>query len=213
MRRQICGHGCDNYRVESAGKFKVGNRHALGEGFRENIRESDYPGLDILPSNLAYRHLDIQFNRMKKPRKQLRMALESLASGYDAILLDCPPNITLLSENVFRASDIILIPVIPTVLSQRTFEQLVGFFADKDLDTATLRPFFSMVQGRSKLHRRTMEELSASHPEFLKTAIPFSVEVEKMGERRMPLLAYSNKGSASLAYRSLCNEILNIGLP
>ncbi len=196
------------FRLESAKKFKMRDSQSMAEGLRKNIRESDFPGLDLIPSNLEYRRLDILLDGMAKRKKQLRNVLEEFKSDYDVILMDCPPNITLLSENVFRASDMILVPVIPTVLSQRTLEQLTGFFRDEELSAKTLRPFFSMVQKRSKMHREIMADLPASHPGFLKTAIPFSADVEKMGLRRMPLLAYAPTCEAARAYRALCDEIL-----
>lgn len=197
------------FRVGSAEKFRMRDAHSMADGLRKNIRESDFSGLDIIPSNLAFRHLDIMLHGMDKRRKQLRSMLEEFKSDYDVILMDCPPNITLLSENVFRAADAILVPVIPTVLSQRTLEQLTGFFKEEDLPCEKLCPFFSMAQKRSKMHREIMNDLPALHPGFLKTTIPFSADVEKMGLHRMPLLAYSKKSDAALAYRALCNEILS----
>ncbi len=92
-----------------------------GDWVRKISRESDFPGLDILPSNLAFRNLDVQLAEMKKPRKQLARLMQELDGAYDAIVIDCPPNITLLSENVFRASTAILIPVIPTPLRPARF--------------------------------------------------------------------------------------------
>ena len=198
------------FRVNSAEKFRMRDKQSLTEGLRRNIRESDFPGLDIIPSNLGYRHFDILLDGMAKRRRQLRRVLEEFKPDYDVILMDCPPNITLLSENVFRASDAILVPVIPTVLSRRTLEQLAGFFRDEDLPCEILRPFFSMVQRRNKIHREIMDDLSASHPGFLKTVIPFSADVENMGVRRMPLLAYSHACDAARAYRALCDEILSL---
>lgn len=197
------------FRMGNAKKLRMRDADALADGLRSNIRESDFPGLDIIPSNLAYRHFDIVLDSMTKSRKRLRKVLEEFKPEYDVILLDCPPNITLLSENVFRASDSIVIPVIPTVLSQRTLEQLTAFFQAEELPGEILRPFFSMVQKRNKLHREIMAELPLSCPGFLKTVIPFSADVEKMGLRRMPLLAYSTCCEAAQAYRALCNEILS----
>ena len=197
------------FRVDGADKFRMRDRQSLAEGLRRNIRESDYPGLDVIPSHLGYRHFDILLDGMSKRRSQLRRVLEEFKADYDVILIDCPPNITLLSENVFRASDAILVPVIPTVLSRRTLEQLAGFFKDQDLPAKLLRPFFSMVQKRSKMHREIMEELPAEQAGFLKTAIPFSADVEKMGLHRMPLLAYARACEAAKAYRALCQEILS----
>jgi chromosome partitioning protein len=95
------------------------------------------------------------------------------------------------------------------VLSRRTLEQLTDFFVDEELPGKMLRPFFSMVQKRNKMHREIMAELPASHPGFLKTVIPFSADVEKMGLHRMPLPAYSPTCAAAVAYRALCEEILS----
>ena len=195
------------FRVNSAEKFKMTDSRSMLEGLRKNIRESDFPGLDIIPSSLAYRHFDILLHGMKKRRTQLRSALEGLKAVYDIIVMDCPPNMTLLAENIFRATDVILVPIIPTILSQRTFEQLFGFFRDKELPCEILRPFFSMVQSRNRMHRDIMESLPNSFPGFLKSTIPFSSDVEKMGAQRKPLLAYAHSGAAAAAYRALCEEV------
>lgn len=201
------------FRVQAARDFPIEEMKSLtGAWVRKNLRESDFPGLDILPSSLAYRHLDSRLSEMKKSRRQLQWMLEELEGRYEAVVLDCPPNITLLSENIFRASRAILVPVIPSPLSARTFEQLERFFADEDLDPAKIQPFFSMVQARKSLHRSEMESLRQSHPGFYRTAIPFSVDVEEMGTRRAPLTSYS-RSAASRAFNDLCQEILERNPP
>jgi len=195
------------YRVAPAEDFPAEDAGELGgEWIRKNIRESDYPGLDILPSNLAYRHFDVALNEMKKPRKQLRLTLAELRDLYDVVVLDAPPNITLLSENIFRASDAILVPVIPTTLSARTLMQLQEFFQAEDLNPEKLLPFFSMVQYGKRLHRDLMTELRTLFPRFLHAESPFSVDVEGMGTTRMPLLATTADRPAVRAYRALCAE-------
>ncbi len=197
------------FRVRPAAKFKQArNSNKLSDRLRKNIRESDYPDLDILPSNLAYRNFDIMLNGMKKSRRQLRKLLDSLGDDYDVVVLDCPPNITLLSENVFRAADAILVPVIPTTLSRRTYEQLVEFFAKRKLPRKRLVPFFSMLQQRNSMHRQHMEMMREDYPEFLDAAIPLSVDVEKMGLHRKPILIFAATRPGGQAYRNLCDEIL-----
>ena len=201
------------YRVQPARDFPIDEmKNLTGAWVRKNLRESDFPGLDILPSSLAYRHLDSRLSGMKKSRKQLQWMLEELEGRHQAVVLDCPPNITLLSENIFRASQAILVPTIPSPLSARTFDQLCGFFEDEGLDPEKIQPFFSMVQSRKSLHRSEMESLRARHPGFYRTTIPFSVDVEGMGTRRAPLTAYS-QGSASQAFAGLCEEILERNPP
>ena len=195
------------FRVSPSEKFKAKEDDLSEDKVKSNIRESDYPGLDILRSNLAYRKFDLLLDRMKKRRSQLRLLLEPLEEDYDRIILDSPPNITLLSENVFRASDRILVPVIPTTLSERTLEQLFEFFTAKELSVEVILPFFSMVQRRNRMHQDTVEKLPKKYPAFLKTVIPFTVQVEKMGLYRKPLLAYANNLAVSAAYQALSEEI------
>ena len=195
------------FRVGPAAEFDFNQDELTEAGFERNIRESDYPGLDILPSNLGYRNFDIALDRMRKSRKQLRWLLDDLGMDYDFIILDCPPNITLLSENVFRASHLLLVPVIPTRLSERTLEQLFDFFKQMELPTENIVPFFSMAQKRSRIHQETMAHLPERYPMFLRTVIPFTVEVEKMGLRRMPVLAYGPKLPVAQAYSALCQEL------
>jgi chromosome partitioning protein len=198
------------FRVAPAKKFEEESGWLMGDRLRGNIRESDYPGLDILPSNLAYRNFDLMLDRMEKSKKQLRRMLRTLRNDYDYAVLDCPPGLTLLSENVFRASDRIIVPVIPTILSERTFIQLREFFRDKNLPESRIVPFFSMVQSRNRIHRDTMEALAVGNPEFLSTVIPFSADIEKMGLHRRPVLAYAPLRSAAQAYHELCAEILQL---
>lgn len=175
----------------------------------QSIRASDFDGLDILPANMGFRDFDVFLSRMRDKRSRLKKALAAVEGDYDLILLDCPPNISTLSENVFRAADAIVVPVIPTTLSERTFEQLIDFFDEKDLPKDKLLAVFSMVQTAKTLHADKMKSLAAAYKKrFLKVWIPFASDIERMGVHRAPVLATSPKGVASNAYRALAAEVL-----
>ena len=171
------------------------------------IRASDYENLDLLPANLTYRDFDIFLSRMKNKRSQLKKALQAVGSDYQVIILDCPPNISLLSENVFKVADKIVVPVIPSTLSVRTLQQLYTFFKDNNYRDKKILPFFSMVQQSKNLHRETMAALQKEYKSLLKGYIPFSSDVEKMGVHRAPVLTYAGKDQASVAYRTIWSDI------
>jgi chromosome partitioning protein len=171
------------------------------------IRASDYDNLDLLPANLTYRDFDIFLSRMKNSRSRLKKALQAVDAEYQVMILDCPPNITLLSENVFKAADTIVVPVIPTTLSVRTLEQLHEFFRDNNYRKKKILPFFSMVQQSKNLHRETMAALQKKYKSLLKSYIPFSTDVEKMGVHRAPILTYAARDEASAAYRKIWKDI------
>ena len=147
-------------------KVKGGVDGLLGgeNRLQKRIKGSDFENLDLLPADISYRNLDLAFDDMKKRRSRLRKVLSPLDAQYDFIFLDCPPNLTLLAENVFRAADALLVPLIPTPLSVRTLEQLHEFLG-QDRKGPTLLPFFSMVDARKKLHREVMDSLPRSFPE------------------------------------------------
>jgi len=180
------------------------------EKIKSAIRESDYQNLDLLPANLTFRDFDIFLSHMKNSRSQLKQALKAIKSDYQVIILDCPPNISLLSENIFKAVDIIVVPVIPTTLSARSLEQLYKFFSEKKYREKKLLPFFSMVQQSKNLHRQTMNSLRTEYGRFLNSYIPFSTDVEKMGIHRAPLFTFAAKEEIADAYRTIWNDIEEI---
>ena len=198
------------FRIAPSKNFKGKNLIKGGKKLDRNIKGTDYENLDVLPSNLSYRSLDLVLDHVKRPRKRLREALTRFEGEYDLAVLDCPPNITLVSESVFYAADCLLVPVIPTTLSLRTYEQLLGFFSDKGLDTSKIHVFFSMVEKRKSLHRAIMEELSNSHRRVLASSIPYASDVERMGIHREPVARVQANSIAAQSYGHLWDEVKNI---
>lgn len=177
------------------------------------IRATDYEGLDLLPSSFSHRKLDLILDRIKNSRQQLQAALKPFRREYQFLFLDCPPNITLLSENIFYAADYILVPTIPTTLSIRTWEQLKKFFKKKGLSTKKLLPFFSMVETRKKLHQETMEQMVKKEKQWLQEKIPYLAAIEKMGSYRAPVTALYPRSRATQSYLRLWQECKSIIQP
>ncbi len=172
------------------------------------VRGSDYERLDILPATLAYRKFDVLLQRLKHSKALLAKALQAFQGEYDVVVLDAPAGIALLSENIFTAADVVLVPVIPTTLSQRTYEQLLDFFKRFEHSKSKLAPFFSMVQAENELHQAAMRQMRDSHRRFLETTIPLSIEIERMGVCREPVLKFASRHETSRAYLNLCDEVL-----
>lgn len=174
------------------------------------IKATDFDNLDLLPADFSFRNLDLDLDDRKKPTGRLRKLVKPLAGEYDFVFLDCPPNISLLSEAVFEASDVLLSPIIPTTLSLRTLEQLKKFIKSHHLKNLRLIPFFSMADRRKKMHRQILEEMGREYPEILQTVVPYASDIERMGIERMPLGGFSAKSRSAQAYRDLWNEIRQV---
>jgi chromosome partitioning protein len=169
------------------------------------IKGTDHDGLDLLPADFSYRHMDLALDATKRPTRRLARLLAPLAGEYDYVVLDCPPSVSLVSESVIEAADALLVPIIPAPLSSRTFEQLAEFVSEQRNDPLVLG-FFSMVDGRKRLHREVMQDLAA-HPGVLTAAIPAASDVERMGLLRAPVTEFAPRGRAALAYQALWREV------
>ena len=174
-----------------------------------HIKASDYPGLDVIPAHLGFRNFDTVLSSLGKRKARLRRILKGMKSEYDLVILDCPPSIGNLAESVFEAADTVLVPVIPTTLSERTFEQLNAFFKTHELSRKKILPFFSMVQANKQMHRQKMQAMREQYGRFLLTTIPFSADIERMGEHRAPVDLYARSRPANRAYRNLWVEVIN----
>jgi cellulose biosynthesis protein BcsQ len=172
-----------------------------------HVRGTDFEGLDLLPADFSYRHLDLELDHTKNPIRRLTKVLAPLADEYDHVFLDCAPSISLVSESVFRAADVLLVPTIPTTLSLRTLAQLRGAVADIRTKRLDLLPFFCMVDRRKKLHRSVCADVPDGAAPLLATAIPYSSQVEQMGLHRAPVVVTAPRASASRAYRELWAEV------
>lgn len=170
------------------------------------IKGTDFDNLDILPADFAYRRMDILLDDEKKPTK-LRKILKPLEDEYDYVILDCPPGISLVSENIFRAVDALVVPIIPTTLSLRTLEQLLDFCVTNNLTGMKIMPFFSMVDIRKRMHRDILDRLPKEKPGFLKGQIAYASDVEQMGLHRAPLPSYAPSSRSAIAYYNLWREI------
>lgn len=176
---------------------------------RDFVKETTYPDLYMLPADLSYRKLDIHLNAADHPKKRLRSIIQTAGKRFSWIFIDSPPNITLLSENIFNAVDVLLVPVIPTTLSLRTYEELIYFFQKRNLPISRIIPFFSMVERRKKMHKELMEIFTNREKAVCTSFIPYLADIEKMGQYRKPLPAARPSSPATTAYRALWEELKN----
>ncbi|MCW4150992.1 AAA family ATPase [Halomonas sp. 18H] len=168
------------------------------------IRDTQVDNLDVLPAAIASRDMDNLLAR--RGNSHLRQILKPVRKDYDLVILDCPPSLSHLSENIFSSVDALLVPVVPTTLSMRTLEQLRDFLDDKDL-ACTIWPFITLADRRRKLHIEMIEEMQNHWPLMLSTIIPAASAVERMGTERAPVHQFAPRTLAARNYQALWNEI------
>jgi chromosome partitioning protein len=193
---------CEPNEYASAKKLVCGKQE-----LPELLVPTGLSNLDLLPSDLSYRNFDVHLSARKHPTERLLKMSRSLRNTYAALFLDCPPGISLLSENVLRAADAVVVPLLPTPLSVRMLAQLQDFVADNGWTDLVLLPFFSMVDRRKSLHHEVIAGTRERFPLLLATEVPYSSEIERMSLRRAPIPSYSPRSASGQIYSALWNEI------
>lgn len=186
----------------SAKKLVSGKR-----GLAELVAPTGYERLGLLPADFSYRDFDIHMSERKHPTARLLRMTRSLGEACDRLFLDCPPGMSLLTENVLRASDALVVPLLPTPLSVRMIEQLFGFVEREGWTDLRILPFFSMADRRKALHLELMEETRRRFPAMLATGIPYWADIERMAVRRAPLPSFAPSSPAAGLYASLWHEV------
>ena len=198
--------GAASYYFKAAPKKGLSKKLFSGDiHLDEAVMDTDYDGLDIIPADLSARKLDLVIDGTGGSRKDLRKMLKDVAYVYEFVFLDCAPGFSLLADNIFTASDVILMPVIPTTLSVRTYELVRDYLSDREMKDK-LACFFTMADLRKGMHTGVMRQLMEDKT-FFEHYIPYLSDVEKMGARCAPVTAFARNSYAAVCYRALWEEL------
>ena len=201
--------GAATYLLRIKPKVKGGARKLVGgkSDVGALLKGTDHERLDLLPGDFSYRNMDLELGDVKRPTKGLARVLTPLGRDYDYVFLDCPPAISLASESIFGAADVLLVPLIPSPLSLRTYDQLRQFIAEEVSKPPQILAFFSMVDGRKRMHKEVIAELSTKDAGLLAAAIPGASDVERMALERRVLAQFAPRSRAGKAYEALWSEL------
>ena len=190
-------------------KAKMGLSHYLvsDNKLKRAIVKTDYKNLYVLPSNTSNRHLDTDLSELDRSKKQFKILLSEIKSDFDYVFPDCPPSLGLVAENVFRAADFILVPMIPALLSEHSLDNVINFFKERNYDHRKLIPFFNSVDVHRKIHSDTIERFKKKKRRIMNAFIPYSSNVEKMALELAPVQCFSNKSKAASSYKNLWQEL------
>ena len=174
---------------------------------RDVVIATDYERLDLIPADFSYRRMDLHLDKRQDATTLLLKLMRPLQGRYASLMLECPPGMSLVSENVMHAADALVVPLLPSPLSARMLQELLDFFSARGWQDVKVLPFFSMVDRRRALHKQTIAELRARFPSILATEVPYGSDFERMAARRAPIESYAPASAAAETYRALWREI------
>ena len=184
---------------------------------QNNIKEAIFHGeqCDIIPSNILLSGAEIEFNQFGR-EYLLKNALAPLHDMYDFIVIDTPPTLNVLTVNAYVASDHLIIPMVPEILSllgvsqlKETFLAVQKFYNSK---LSILGILLTKYNGRTILAREVLEmaEKIASQLDtvVLEAKIRPAVVVAESPAHGTSIFEYAPKSNPAEDYNSLIDEIL-----
>ena len=168
--------------------------------------------LSILPSSPALADLEISLTT-KIGREQVLKDCLSKVKGYDYVLIDCPPSLSILTVNALNASHEVLIPLQVEVLSLQGLNLLLDTIGEvkavlnKDLKIRGIVP--SMYDSRRKLSREILEELGRNTKEkVFSTVIRECVKLAEAPSFAKSIFSYSPASNGATDFMNLAKEFL-----
>ena len=169
-------------------------------------------GVDLVPATISLAAVEHLLVDIPERERQLMNCLEDLPNTYDFIVIDCPPNLGMLSFNALRVADTVLIPIEMSLFSldgiERVHEtiELVAKQYDIDFEILILP---TLVDYRTKFTKNTLLEIRDRFPtQTLPINIHCTVRLKEAAWRGIPLLDYAPDSPAANDYMQLADKIL-----
>jgi chromosome partitioning protein len=138
---------------------------------RDVIVPTGFPGLDVIPSNLAMSTVDLALMPLAGREFRLRNVLKEVEAGYDVVVFDAPPSFGLLNLNALVAADTLVVPVLADFLSFHGLKLLFETVGSLEEDLQhVLTHIFIVVNGFNatyKIAKESRDALVAHYGEYL----------------------------------------------
>jgi chromosome partitioning protein len=181
----------------------------------EVILATETAGIDVAPAHIDLASTEGELFTALGRETILREAIREAIQGYDYVLIDCPPNLGLLTVNGLVAADYVIIPVQTQYYAMKGLNNLVKVInairqrINQNLKILGLLPTF--FDGRTNLARDMLDELNVVGEHHVFASIVRNTV--KLGEAPLvglPITSYAGNSEAARTYRELAREVVEL---
>ncbi len=182
----------------------------------EVILPTEIAGIDVAPAHIDLASTEGELFTALGREQILREAFEGQISAYDYVLIDCPPNLGLLTVNGLVASAGVIIPVQTQYYAMKGLNNLVKVInairlkLNRDLRILGLLATF--YDSRTNLARDMLDELRVVGDHYVFNSIVRNTV--KLGEAPLvgrPITSYAGSSEAARIYREFAREVIDLG--
>jgi chromosome partitioning protein len=180
------------------------------------IRPTELEKLFCVPSNGHLTGAEVELVGMEEREMRLKMALESVGTGFDYILIDCPPSLGFLTLNALTAARSVLIPIQSEYYALEGLSSLMetiervreSLNPDLTIEGAVL----TMHDSRTRLSNQVGDEVRKFFGEKVyHTVVPRNVQLSESPSFGKPIILYDIRSSGAQAYLNLTKEVVARG--
>jgi len=171
--------------------------------------------IDIIPCNIKLSAFELNRGHEIGAERALQTAIGPLRELYEIIIIDTPPALGILTANALTASDGVIIPVTPQLLSAVGMKMLIKTIQkiQKHVNPAVIIEgvLMSMCDTRTNLYKDIsgiIEETYSQTVRMFETVIPHSTKVGEANLRQQSVLLYDEKSKPSLAFMNFAKELM-----
>jgi len=180
----------------------------------EVILPTALPALQVLPARRELVGAEVELVDLPDRERRLKQALESVASRFEYIIIDCPPSLGFLTLNALVAADSVLVPL---QCEYYALEGLGQILETIRLCQQSLNPrlgiegiLLTMLDGRVNLAGQVAAEVRQHFGErVFRTVIPRNVRLGEAPSHGMPIILYDIRCPGAEGYLQLAREVID----
>ncbi len=173
------------------------------------LLSTNLPGVDLLPSRRELNGAELSLVTQVRREEFLRRALEPHTDAYDVVLLDCPPNLGLLTVNALCAASEVVVPVsmsdVGSLQGAVELQGTVATLVKSGIPTAIVAVLRTMADRRRLLYRAINDALPGLGLPIADTEIPLRADFQNAAGA---LIAIAPDSAGAIAYRNFATELV-----
>ena len=169
--------------------------------------------LHLAPSGIVLSALEqkLTADRAEQRTERLAAALASVAERYDWCLIDCPPNVGVLTFNALRAAREVIVPLETSDFAIHGVQKLletIALLTERIGHPLQVRILPTLYDGRTRYARETLAEIRSRFGELcFDTVIRANIKLREAARRGEPIVAYARSANGAQDYGSLAIEL------
>jgi chromosome partitioning protein len=177
------------------------------------IVDSEIQALKVLPSRVELIGFDIEMMSQPDRETALKRLIDPVCDGYEYIIIDCPPSLSLLTVNAMTAAHALLIPLQCEFYALEGLSQLMQTVRRiKQSFNPGLRILgilLTMFDKRTNLSQQVAEDAERHFKKLIfNTIIPRNVRLGESPSFGKPILLYDAASVGAQSYVALARELI-----